>query len=210
MAYGFYFDSSKCSGCKSCQVACKETNQLGVNNLWRRVYNYQGGSWEQNEKGTYVAKDVFGYFVSIACNHCDSPACVENCPTGSMSKDPETGIVKNDPTTCIGCQTCVTVCPYNAPTYVEEQGISSKCHMCFEEVARGRTPICVATCPMRALDWGEIDDLRAKYGEGNAEVEPLPAASTAPCLVLNPHPAAQASGQGTGSVVSLEEELSLA
>ncbi len=210
MAYGFYFDSSKCSGCKSCQVACKETNKLGVNNLWRRVYNYQGGSWEQNEKGTYVPKDIFGYFVSIACNHCDAPACVENCPTGSMTKDPETGIVKNDPSTCIGCQTCVTVCPYSAPTYVEEQGISSKCHMCFEEVARGRTPICVATCPMRALDWGEIDDLRAKYGEGNAEVEPLPAASTAPCLVLNPHPAAQATGQGTGAVVSLEEELSLA
>lgn len=210
MAYGFYFDSSKCSGCKSCQVACKETNHLGVNNLWRRVYNYQGGSWKQNEKGTYVPEGVFGYFVSIACNHCDNPACVENCPTGSMVKDAATGIVSNSADTCIGCKTCISACPYAAPTYVEELGISSKCNMCADEVARGRVPICVATCPMRALDWGEIDDLRAKYGEGNVEIEPLPAATTAPCLVVKPHPAAQASGKGTGSVVSLDEELSLA
>ena len=52
--YAFYFDSSKCTGCKTCQVACKETYKLGVNNLYRRVFEYQGGTWEKNEAGSYV------------------------------------------------------------------------------------------------------------------------------------------------------------
>ena len=103
--YAFYFDSSKCTGCKTCQVACKETYKLGVNNLYRRVFEYQGGTWEKNEAGSYVPNGVFGYKVSMACNHCDAPACLGNCPTGAISKDEETGIVKIDQETCIGCKT---------------------------------------------------------------------------------------------------------
>ena len=94
--YAFYFDSNKCSGCKTCQVACKETYKLPVNNLYRKVLNYQGGTWELNEAGSYVPNGVFGYFVSMACNHCVDPACVANCPTGAMQKDEETGIVWTD------------------------------------------------------------------------------------------------------------------
>ena len=63
--YAFYFDSNKCSGCKTCQVACKETYKLPVNNLYRKVLNYQGGTWELNEAGSYVPNGVFGYFVSM-------------------------------------------------------------------------------------------------------------------------------------------------
>ena len=91
--YAFHFDSNKCTGCKTCQVACKETYKLPVNNLYRKVLNYQGGTWELNEAGSYVPNGVFGYFVSMACNHCVDPACVANCPTGAMQKDEETGIV---------------------------------------------------------------------------------------------------------------------
>ena len=57
--YAFYFDSNKCSGCKTCQVACKETYKLPVNNLYRKVLNYQGGTWELNEAGSYVPNGVF-------------------------------------------------------------------------------------------------------------------------------------------------------
>ena len=210
MAYGFYFDSSKCTGCKSCQVACKESHKLGIRNLWRRVYNYQNGSWERTEVGTYIPKDVFGYFVSVSCNHCETPACLGNCPTGAIAKDDKTGIVTIDKEVCIGCKTCITACPYGAPTFVEETGLVTKCDMCVDEIGLGRKPICVATCPMRALDWGDLDELRERYGNGDVEIEPLPKNTTGPSLILSPHPAAQAAGTGSGMVVNLAEELDLA
>ena len=151
--YGFYFDSSKCTGCKTCQVACKETHRLPLDNLYRRVYNYAGGGWTQNANGTYIPQDIFSYHVSIACNHCADPACVANCPTNAMAKDPETGIVTSDHDVCIGCKTCVGVCPYGAPSLDQEAGYVIKCDMCWPELTIGRKPVCVAACPMRALDW---------------------------------------------------------
>ena len=205
--YGFYFDSSKCVGCKSCQVACKETYHLPTANLWRRVYNYTGGTWTKNANGVYVPKDVFGYFVSMACNHCENPACVANCPTGAMHKNSDTGIVTSNHDVCIGCRTCATVCPYGAPSLDVEKGYIIKCDMCQSELTLNRLPVCVATCPMRALDWGVFADLKAKYGEGNVEIEPLPQNTTNPCIIIKPHPMAQATGKGTGACVSLPEEL---
>lgn len=207
--YGFYVDTDKCSGCKTCQVACKETYGLSANNLFRRVYNYQGGAWELNDAGSYVAKDPFTYFVSVACNHCEVPACLGNCPVGAISKDDDTGIVTIDRETCIGCKTCIAACPYNAPTYVEEEGTTAKCDMCAAEVAQGKKPVCVAGCPMRALDFGDMEDLKAKYGEGTVEIEPLPENTTKPSLIVNPHRNAQKTGEGTGAEVSFDEELNL-
>ena len=205
--YAFYFDSDACTGCKACQVACKETYQLGSDNLYRRVYNYQGGSWALNGSETYVPDGVFGYFVSVGCNHCTDPACVANCPTGAMQKDEETGAVWTDHEVCIGCKTCQTACPYGAPTYSEDDGFMLKCDMCADERSVGRKPVCVAACPMRALDFGTRDELVAKYSEGDVEVEPLPRDTTGPNLILNPHRKAQKSGSGAGFVANLDEEL---
>ena len=206
--FAFYFDQGKCTGCKTCQVACKETYKLPTNNLYRKVLNYQGGSWELSEAtGGYVPQGVFGSFTSIACNHCVDPACVENCPTGAMQKDMKTGIVWTDHEVCIGCKTCQTVCPYDAPTYDEEAGYMLKCDMCKDEVSSGDKPICVLACPMRAFDFGAREDMIAKYGEGDVEVEPLPKDTTHPNLILNPHRNAQKAGSGTGALVNLEEEV---
>lgn len=205
--YAFYFDSDRCTGCKTCQVACKETYKLPTGNLFRKVYNYQGGSWKLNDAGSYIPEGVFGYFVSIACNHCTNPACVENCPTGAMQKDEETGIVWTDHEVCIGCETCSKVCPYGAPTLDADQGYMTKCDMCKDEVDAGGAPICVLGCPMRALDFGTAEDLVAKYGEGDVEIEPLPENTTDPNFIVNPHRNAQTTGSGTGSVVNLDEEF---
>ena len=205
--YGFYFDSASCTGCKTCQVACKENNHLPVHNLYRRVYLYQGGSWEPTEAGFYTPSGVYSYQVSMACNHCANPACVENCPVGAMQKDPETGIVWTDHEVCIGCGTCVAACPYDAPQLDENEGYAIKCDMCKADVDAGGKPLCVTGCPMRALDWGEYDELVAKYGEGNIEIEPLPLNSTGATTVIKAHPAAQASGKGTGATVNFAEEI---
>lgn len=168
--------------------------------------NYGGGTWKPTETGHYVPDGVFSYFMSMACNHCMNPACVENCPTGAMQKDGETGIVWTDHEACVGCGTCVSACPYDAPQLNEDEGYSIKCDMCRDELALGRRPVCVMACPMRALDWGDRDELAATYGEGQIETEPLPKNATGATTIIDPHPAAQATGSGTGSVITIADE----
>jgi anaerobic dimethyl sulfoxide reductase subunit B (iron-sulfur subunit) len=206
--YGFYFNSDKCSGCKTCQVACKENYQLPVNTLWRKVHNYQGGTWTVDEaSGVNTPNNVFAYFISIACNHCGNPACVAVCPTGAHQKDADTGIVWIDPEVCIACGSCKQACPYDAPSINEDKNIMTKCDMCKALVADGTSrPVCVSGCLMRALDWGELADLQATYGMGDFEIEPLPADTTGPSVVMNPHRWAEKTGQGTGMTVNLAEE----
>ena len=181
--YGFHFDGTRCTGCKTCVLACKDKNDLPNDINFRNVHEFGGGSWKQDASGCWTT-DAFTYHVSVACNHCDAPACMETCPQGAIGKDEATGEVFSDPEMCIGCGTCANSCPYGAPKVDATKKKSVKCDMCADRVAAGKQPVCVEACPLRALDFGKIDDLRAKYGTG-AEVAPLPAASeTKPNLVI--------------------------
>ncbi|MEJ2711547.1 MAG: hypothetical protein P8074_28320 [Anaerolineales bacterium] len=101
--YAFYFDSSSCTGCKACQVACKDKNNLEVGVLWRRVYSVTGGDWVST--GNAWTSQAFAYELSISCNHCQDPLCVHVCPTTAMHKR-EDGIVLVDASKCIGCKYC--------------------------------------------------------------------------------------------------------
>lgn len=180
--YGFYFDSSRCSGCKTCELVCKDYYDLSSSILFRRIYDYEGGSWTQNDDGTWE-KTAFNYHVSVSCNHCDSPACVANCPAGAMQKDAETGLVNSDPELCIGCGTCREVCPYDAPRLDADLGHARKCDGCLARVRDNKEPMCVGACVLRALEFGPIDELREKYGDV-CEVPPLPEPTTSPNLVI--------------------------
>ena len=192
--YAFHFDSNKCTGCKTCQVACKETYKLPVNNLYRKVLNYQGGTWELNEAGSYVPNGVFGYFVSMACNHCVDPACVANCPTGAMQKDEETGIVWTDHEVCIGCKTCIEACPYHAPCYDEQESKTYKCDMCTDRQERGELPACGAACPGMNLAVGEMADLEKAH---QADIVSDDAVETKPNFVITVDPALSAEPDDT-------------
>ena len=201
----FYFDSSACTGCKVCQVACQDKNDLPAGLLWRRVYNYGGGSWIQQGE-TMAPNNLFAYSVSTACQHCANPVCRDVCPTAAISKRAD-GIVVIDAEKCIGCRYCQWACPYGAPQFNEEAKVMTKCNFCYDLQDQGLNPACVDACVMRCLDFGDLEELRQKYGNLDA-IEPLPTGEiTEPALVITPHKHAQMSGQGTGRILNLPEEV---
>jgi anaerobic dimethyl sulfoxide reductase subunit B (iron-sulfur subunit) len=182
----FFFDATACTSCKTCQTACKSRNSLPIGILWRRVYEIAGGSW-QNGNMTWN-QDLFAYNLSMACNHCEKPICVEVCPTKALFKR-EDGIVLIDASRCIGCQYCSWVCPYDALQFNADGGYMTKCTFCVEEIDAGKPPTCVAACPMRALDYGDKQALIEKYGlQGTRGVFPLPDGSyTNPSFLIRAH-----------------------
>jgi anaerobic dimethyl sulfoxide reductase subunit B (iron-sulfur subunit) len=181
----FYFEQKHCAGCKTCQIACKDKNDLRVGQLFRKVYECCGGGYQQ--QGGAVVPQVFAFWVSISCNHCISPVCVEACPTGAIQKQAEDGIVTIEQGRCIGCRRCVESCPYKAPQYNEVTGKADKCDFCRDYLARGKPPACVAACPLRALHYGPLDTLWLKYGRVN-ETKGMPSAAiTEPALIIAPH-----------------------
>jgi len=133
----FFFDSSACSGCKACQAACKDKHHLPVGLLWRRVYEVTGGGWTRS--GAAWMSNVFAYNLSISCNHCERPICVEVCPTRAMHKRAD-GLVVVDQDRCMGCQYCSWACPYDAPQYDSASGHMTKCDFCADNLEAGLPP----------------------------------------------------------------------
>lgn len=171
---GFYYDASRCSGCRACQVACKDRNDLPVGILYRHVKSY--------EVGDYPSVAMYNY--SHTCNHCEAPACVANCPTGAMYIDEDTTVQHNNEE-CIGCGSCVKSCPYEVPVLLEEPKVSGKCDACKPLRDAGHNPACVDACCMRALDFGDVDELKEKYGPDLVqEAAVLPAPDTLPATQL--------------------------
>jgi anaerobic dimethyl sulfoxide reductase subunit B len=200
--YGFYFDSSLCSGCKACQGACKDKNGLPIGVLWRRVIEVAGGGWKKD--GDLWVPDVFAYFLSMACHHCENPLCAPACTSGLIAKRDD-GIVLIDDFHCNACRACEYACPYGAVQFDEARHKVSKCDFCLDKIEAGEPPACVAACPMRALDFGDIDDLRKKHG-GTAVVFPLPdPAEGKPALTIKPHPSASRADKDTAEVANWEE-----
>lgn len=225
MTYAFTFDASACTGCKACQVACKDKNNLPVGVLWRRVFEVSGGEWIQ--AGQAWENSVFAYNLSIACNHCVHPKCAGVCPTDAFVQR-EDGIVYIDGSKCMGCGYCAWACPYSVPQYNPDLGHMTKCNFCMDELDQGKPPACVAACPMRALDYAVISEQSSVsshqssvtseqlsvIGEEYQELWekpaaehpfPLPAFSrTQPHLAIKPHPA---MGNGLEKAVANREEV---
>ena len=200
--YAFLFDQAACSGCKACQAACKDRHGLSLGVLWRRVYEIAGGTWSR-EREAWVP-DVFAFNLSLACNHCAEPICVEVCPTGAIEQRAD-GLVLIDGGKCVGCRYCAWACPYAAPQYDERAGRMTKCSFCAEDLDAGLPPACVKACPMRALEFGEREALEAAHGRSPAAF-PLPdPALTDPGLVVIPHRDTGRARPRTAVVANAEE-----
>ena len=165
----FYFDGTRCTGCKTCEMACKDFKDLSVGVAFRKVYEVTLGDTAKDAQGT-ITTSCTTYPLSMACSHCDKPVCVEVCPQGAIEKNAD-GLVCIDAEKCIGCGSCVQACPYNVPVLQKDEGKTLKCDGCADRVAAGEKPICVEACPARALDFDDTEKL-AKTGE-RANIAPL-------------------------------------
>lgn len=199
--YAFFVDSNACSGCKTCQVACKDYNDLPAGVHWRRVFEVTAGGWQK--KGDSWSHTVLAYNLSVSCHHCLEPACAEACSPQAIWKR-EDGIVLLDTTRCTRCLACRTACRYGA-FCADPLTTVSKCNFCVDELALGRPPVCVAACPNRALDYGDLSELRRKHGTA-AGIFPLPDASgLLPALVIRPHRDAALLQSRRAELANMEE-----
>lgn len=139
--YRFHFDMRLCIGCKCCVVACNEQNGNPAEVTWRRVGEIEGG----------VFPHATQHYLSMGCNHCLEPTCLQGCPVDAYAKDPATGIVTHSAEACIGCQYCTWSCSYGVPQYNAERGVVGKCDMCHGRLSRGHAPACVGACPQGAI-----------------------------------------------------------
>jgi len=132
-----------------------------------------------------IARNDVGEVLSPASlRRCLMPGCLELPPSAAAEIDTETGLVLHDDEACIGCDTCVGACPYGEPVHIDELGIVKKCDACAVLRANGEDPSCVASCPMRAIEFGDIEELRAKHPEAVADFATIPSSQTTQPNVL--------------------------
>ncbi len=140
---GWVINVNRCIGCRSCFVACKSENNTPSRTDWRFVV--------EREKGTYPTPKR--EFVSVACNHCDEPACLKSCPVGAIQKRTSDGIVLIDQDVCVGCRYCVFACPYGATRVDTDNGKVSKCTMCVHRIDASLSPACSTACLTGAIEF---------------------------------------------------------
>ena len=149
-------DLERCTGCKSCEAACKQTNALGPQAYRNRVMWF-------NEPESLVDSDVLPRldFLTVTCQQCERPACLRACPVHpkAIVKDPVTGVVSINENRCTGCGECALSCPYGAIGFNADQHHAVKCDLCADRRANGQGPACAEVCPTRAISYGERDDL---------------------------------------------------
>lgn len=201
--YAFYFDGTRCTGCKTCVFACNDYKDLDLGTTYRKVYELTSGDTTRDADGM-VSTDCVCYTVTVSCNHCNEPTCVEVCPTGAMHKDEDTGIVSVDTNKCIGCGYCHMSCPYNSPKVDREKGHSVKCDGCMERIAEGLGAVCVESCPARALEFIPVEEASA-MGTREA-IAPLPDPEyTDPNLFIKLSDDAAPATSFTGEIANLLE-----
>lgn len=140
--YRMKLDKDRCIHCKACEVHCKVVN----NNPVGIKFGRHTSKGPELKDGKIVLKASYQ-----CCYHCEDPACVEACPTEAMVRRESDGIVYVIKELCIGCESCVTACPWNIPVLLEEENVIGKCDFCMDRLDAGLQPACVTACTTHAL-----------------------------------------------------------
>jgi formate dehydrogenase iron-sulfur subunit len=159
-------DVTTCIGCKACQSACMEWNDIRdevghCSGVYDNPSNLTENSWtvmrysEVEEKGKLewlIRKD--------GCMHCADPGCLKACPAPGAIVQYANGIVDFHQENCIGCGYCITGCPFDIPRISKKDSKAYKCTLCSDRVAVNQEPACIKACPTGALQFGSKDDMR--------------------------------------------------
>lgn len=165
-------DTSKCIGCKACQTACMEWNDLrddiGVNaGVYDNPLDLTPQSWTVMRFAEHeTAEGSLEWLIrKDGCMHCEDPGCLKACPAPGAIVQYANGIVDFHQENCIGCGYCVTACPFDVPRISKKDNRAYKCTMCSDRVAVGQEPACVKTCPTGAIMFGTKEDMQAQARE---------------------------------------------
>src|SRR3954469_20383524 len=175
----FLTDSTLCIGCKACEVACKEWNDLDADGMNWTGFSYDNTGAVGHSTWRHVkfvehppelghggnSPDVASWtFSSDVCKHCENAGCLEACPTGSIVRT-EFGGVYVQPDICNGCSYCVVACPFGVVQRNKEDGRAFKCTFCYDRQKAGLVPACAHACPTESIKFGKLEDLRMEARE---------------------------------------------
>ncbi len=181
----FLTDSTLCLGCKACEVACKEWNEVPADDMRLSTLSYDntltlGHSTYRHVKfvehqpvvglGGNSGQHLAWSFSSDVCKHCEVAGCLEHCPTGSIVRT-EFGGVYVQPDICNGCGYCIVGCPFGVIDRRPDDGRAFKCTFCYDRQKGGLEPACAKACPTKSILFGEIDDLRRVADERVAQLK---------------------------------------
>jgi formate dehydrogenase iron-sulfur subunit len=173
---GFFTDTTVCIGCKACEVACKQWNQLPDDGLFFTGMSYDNtvalgaSTWRHVafvEKpaafaGQTAADGSFSWLMmSDVCKHCARAGCLEACPTGAIVRT-EFDSVYVQPDVCNGCGYCIAACPFGVIDRRQDDGRAWKCTLCYDRLKDDMTPACAKACPTESIVFGDLSELRAR------------------------------------------------
>ena len=183
-AYGFFTDTSVCIGCKACEVACKEWNQLPENEdelgfLGESLDNtgeLNGATWRHVQFIDNVPDETMSegngkafLLMSDVCKHCQHASCMDVCPTGAIIRTEfDTVFIQED--VCNGCRNCIAACPYDVIDVSDDKNVAQKCTLCYDRLQGGMEPACAKACPTDSIQFGPLDELRERAKEREAKL----------------------------------------
>ncbi|MEU7914027.1 4Fe-4S dicluster domain-containing protein [Microbispora bryophytorum] len=192
---GFFTDTTVCIGCKACEVACKEWNDVPDDGFVFRATSYDNtgalgaSTWRHV---AFVEQDGRWLMSSDVCKHCTNAACLDVCPTGALFRTEfDTVVVQAD--VCNGCGYCVPACPYGVIDRREDDGRAWKCTLCYDRLRGGMEPACAKACPTKSIQFGPLDELRERAQE---RVERLHAEGTTEARLYGADPDDGVGGTG--------------